>query len=956
MHLPAPYLRQCSRSGRLTAIAGMLSAVFCIPPVLHAQTAAPISQTIQAEDFSARQGGTYIVAACNEPAVCVRNLKTGDWLRFDNVNFLEGQYDTIALCYWGWAQSMPHGTVRFRLDSPTATPVATVFTYSTAGYGYDKSASAKAALPRTTGVHTLYVTIEDIAGNGESNLAIDKVLLIGTITVASAEAKIYYVAPNGSDANDGLSLATPFRTIQKAATIMRPGSICRIRQGIYRETVRPVFTGTAGAPLTFEAYNGENAVISGGDPITGWSVHSGSIYKAVMRWDLGEFDNQILVDGKMAWMARCPNVNDAYTPDDGICWGNIKDWTSYRQLAEEPSIFGTRVCMDQPNVWGCNPAWGDNQCTPPALTPFEYTISYGSGAKLVPACLRSSATDAFKGGTITIHNGLVSTGLITASSTPSANLLRIGAVKGTSMQRNYTGRGWISHLFWLLDSPNEWFRNDSTLYLWAPNGGDPSHHLVEAKKRLLGFDLRGKTYVDLTGIRIIAASLSLEDAANCIIDKCHFKYVSHHDTVSYWDMGAYCNSSSWNPANGHDGVYISGRDNVIRNSSVTATSGAGIVVCGRDNLVTNCIVKECNYLGTGEGGIMLWSRYGRDPDDGVGLRVTHTTTRFNSWSNILVGYQTTPKNALDETRPKIQYNDFGACQWLSQENGSLAGRSAQFVEVSHNWFHGIAGVNAGDVVAEADFGAVHWTVHHNVFWQGRFAAGDCPMESGGTFWNLLRGVSWTFDWGDTGASAGTPATNGARCFNNTVVDSNMTGHRDWELDWPGYKRNNLMAKSDTAPWKFTDPVNRDYTLRAGSPAIDKGVTVPGWVAAYQGTAPDLGAYEFGEPRWVAGADWKEQPWVYPPPETNIVNGQRQDPARAGINARLRMLSGNLQVICPANRPMTIRIFDARGMLMRSIAAPGGVVSIPMSAIPAGMYFIHVSAMGMRVVWKVVMPR
>jgi hypothetical protein len=89
---------------------------------------------------------------------------------------------------------------------------------------------------------------------------------------SSAQAgAIYYVSPAGSDQNDGRSLATPFRTIQKCASVAQAGDTCSIRAGVYRETVRPANSGAAGRPITFAAYADETVVISGADPIGGWS-------------------------------------------------------------------------------------------------------------------------------------------------------------------------------------------------------------------------------------------------------------------------------------------------------------------------------------------------------------------------------------------------------------------------------------------------------------------------------------------------------------------------------------------------------------------------------------------------------------------------------------------------------------------------------------------------------------
>ncbi|MBM4089207.1 MAG: hypothetical protein FJ276_07230 [Planctomycetes bacterium] len=43
-----------------------------------------------------------------------------------------------------------------------------------------------------------------------------------------------------------------------------------------------------------------------------------------------------------------------------------------------------------------------------------------------------------------------------------------------------------------------------------------------------------------------------------------------------------------------------------------------------------------------------------------------------------------------------------------------------------------------------------------------------------------------------------------------------------------------------------------FRLQPDSPAIDRGVMIPGVTDNRTGTAPDLGAYEFGGTDWVAG--------------------------------------------------------------------------------------------------------
>jgi len=86
-----------------------------------------------------------------------------------------------------------------------------------------------------------------------------------TVEVVVAEAD-YYVSPDGSDRNDGRSIDRPFRTIRRAAAVVRPGDVVLLRGGVYNEyNVADSWrrSGEPGAPITFKSYPGERAIIDG---------------------------------------------------------------------------------------------------------------------------------------------------------------------------------------------------------------------------------------------------------------------------------------------------------------------------------------------------------------------------------------------------------------------------------------------------------------------------------------------------------------------------------------------------------------------------------------------------------------------------------------------------------------------------------------------------------------------
>jgi hypothetical protein len=78
-----------------------------------------------------------------------------------------------------------------------------------------------------------------------------------------ATGAVYYVATSGSDSNPGTQ-ASPWRTIQHAATSVKAGDTVNIRAGVYNEAVTPSVSGSAAAgPITFQSYPGEIATIDG---------------------------------------------------------------------------------------------------------------------------------------------------------------------------------------------------------------------------------------------------------------------------------------------------------------------------------------------------------------------------------------------------------------------------------------------------------------------------------------------------------------------------------------------------------------------------------------------------------------------------------------------------------------------------------------------------------------------
>ncbi|MDB5056360.1 MAG: ywoF, partial [Bacilli bacterium] len=88
------------------------------------------------------------------------------------------------------------------------------------------------------------------------------------IKAAHAAGTNYYVSASGNDSNAG-TIASPWKTVQKAANTVAAGDTVNVRGGIYNEKITMNVSGSAaGGFITFQNYPGETAIIDG----TGLSV------------------------------------------------------------------------------------------------------------------------------------------------------------------------------------------------------------------------------------------------------------------------------------------------------------------------------------------------------------------------------------------------------------------------------------------------------------------------------------------------------------------------------------------------------------------------------------------------------------------------------------------------------------------------------------------------------------
>lgn len=127
--------------------------------------------------------------------------------------------------------------------------------------------------------------------------------------VLAAQATTYYVAETGNDANSGNTQAQAWRTVDRVNQIaytMQPGDQVLFKKGgIYRGTLIIGSSGTTSSPITVGAYgSGAAPVLAGSTALTGWTVHSGNIWKVPVTTPV----KYLFSGGQLMTLARFPNT------------------------------------------------------------------------------------------------------------------------------------------------------------------------------------------------------------------------------------------------------------------------------------------------------------------------------------------------------------------------------------------------------------------------------------------------------------------------------------------------------------------------------------------------------------------------------------------------------------------------------------------------------------------------
>lgn len=490
-------------------------------------------------------------------------------------------------------------------------------------------------------------------------------LMIAVLTVvglpAATSASDWHVAPTGADTNAGTHPEAAFRTLRVAASRMKPGDVCHIHAGIYRESLVPPTDGTADAPLLFQAAAGEHVTISGLDAVIGWERVDATTFRAEVDWDLGP-GNQVFRDGKPLTEARWPNrgSDDPFDP----CAATV---------APEGSDFDRLHCGEFPETWTADSLAG---ATVWCLAQWRWSSWTAPVKGYDPA----SRTALLQG-----HD----TWWVRQQHNPGTVAPR---VRDKAVFE--PGVCFISNARALLDAPGEWYYDpqEKQLFLCVAAGDDPNRSLLEMKRRRLAVDLTGRSHCHVEGCEIFGASASLRDARNCRLSRLQARYLSH-------SRGGFTSSGVPDV----EGIFISGQGNIIRDSDVGMSTGAGVTLQGFKNALVNCSVHDTDTIGCYACCVSL---------GGMDNLVSHNTLT-NTGRDCLI---------FAGSGHMIQHNDISRAGRLCHDTGGLylGGGDGAGTEIRCNWVHDI-NTNKGNGIY-LDCFADNILVHHNVVWNVSYNA------------------------------------------------------------------------------------------------------------------------------------------------------------------------------------------------------------------------------------------
>jgi len=612
----------------------------------------------------------------------------------------------------------------------------------------------------------------------------------------------YFVAISyGNDANNGLSVNAPFKTIDKAASVMSSGDICYIRQGRYHEAISiDNLDGTSSAPVIFTNYNNERVVIDGTIPISStWTqVGSSNLWRTKLTQDIW----QLFIDWEEQVMARWPNAKFS----DGTIWDNDNYWAK-GTIDDDENAYSNGSIIDDP-----------------------YTNAAGTLISLGSTGFDLDETNKQAIAILNLGSFRTWSRIVTSH---SGNTFNYTSVPNWKTKHHYY---YLEGRKEFLDQEGEWwydtFNNNDSLYYFTANGVDPNKLDFRGKVQSYAFSITGSKYLHIKNLEFFGTTIYFSNGDNCLVYGCNFMYPSCSKRMlrvvdTEPEMTKFASGSA---------------GSTIRNCAFRNTDGTALEMWGGTDTVDNCYFNNIDYSVADNSSIML-------------------TIRMNGTSNVFKK-NTIHKTGASAT---IMIGDAGLVEYNNlYDTGHLQsdGSMIQFMEdqqngaiCRYNWLHDTEKYGARfDHSGDAD--GTNGIMHHNLAW-------NC--ESGGIMVKGNNHKVYNNTVLNSGSKNDIIVLQvNSGDHSNTIVKNNaadkIANHRvnDIEINFGTYTNNwNGYKESITLNSILEDTSNNNFSPSSGSALIDAGAVISGITDQYtnNGAGPDIGAYEKGNANWTAGHDW-----------------------------------------------------------------------------------------------------
>ena len=373
---------------------------------------------------------------------------------------------------------------------------------------------------------------------------------------AQDEESTKWVATWGDDINGTGESFKPFKTINKALSVLDSGTIM-FRATDFINTFREEVIIDGKENITIKGYEAGNLgnryiIFDGTTNLSDyeWTNQGGNIFKTTIDTTIW----QLFVDGNEMVMARWPNAQFSDK--------SIYSWDTWAEGDEVNSINGMLVI--------------DN--TKSFYSGLDYTLDTAHAILNVGSFRTWNRKIQYSEGS----------DFFTYDNVPNSQY--------KDKHHYFFVEGDLN----LLDTLNEWYHNPKTGELWLKTDGtNPNNFEIKGKTSTYSFDIKNSKNITIENLFFFSSTIKASSSENIIIQDCNFAFPSTSKRM-IGDLGTPEATS----------IGISGGSNKVNNSTFrrnlfTYTDGDALRVFGDNNKIENNIFQYIDYSVSELPGLMV---------------------------------------------------------------------------------------------------------------------------------------------------------------------------------------------------------------------------------------------------------------------------------------------------------------------------------------------------------------